>query len=328
MNDQPLPQYPHDDDQPLPGQVEGGQVVTWHVTHAQAGQRLDAAIASHLGLSRQQARTLLDQQVVQLNGRNVGLGKKGLLLPAGMVIAVQMPEVTGEKGQWRVIPQPDVTIRVIASGDGWVMVDKPAGMAVHPLVPDETGTVLNTIITQYPQMAGVGEGGLRSGVVHRLDVETSGCLVLATREDTWRAMRQAFADHHTTKMYAAIVRGQMEEQGQAVTHLVVSQHRPAKVKVLEQASRESRQCDLSWRVVRRLRDACVVHVELGTGFLHQIRVMLADRGHAVLGDKVYGQGDAEQVCRLMLHAHQLRVLDATGESPLPEEFQQCIGQLS
>src|SRR5690606_15669336 len=116
-------------------------------------------------------------------------------------------------------------------GDDFVVLDKPAGMPVHPLAPGEEGTLLNAVIARWPAIDGVGEGGLRSGVVHRLDVDTSGALVMATTHDRWLTLRKAFAAHRTQKQYVAIVRGHPPEKGEHRAYLTIARHRPARVKV-------------------------------------------------------------------------------------------------
>src|SRR5690606_38077551 len=136
-------------------------------------------LARTLALSRAQARRLLTRGQVQLNGQLAVEADKGRVLCSGDGINVEAFVAPALQSP---IPQPQIELSVVAQGDGWVVIDKPAGMAVHPLAPDERDTVLNGAIARWPELAGVGEGGLRSGVVHRLDVDTSGCLAIATRQ--------------------------------------------------------------------------------------------------------------------------------------------------
>lgn len=298
----------------------------WHVPHAQAGQRLDLAIGDRLGQSRQQVKTLLQQGAVTLNGRIAALSRKGFLLPAGTLIAVALPNA---KGQWLIIPEPELPLDILAKGNGYLIVNKPAGMPVHPLEPDETGTLLNAIVARFEHVQGIGESGLRSGVVHRLDVETSGVLIVATEQNRWEQLRRAFVEHTTHKRYTAIVKGHPSAEGLHRAHLVIAQHRPARVKVLEKGSSDSRWCDLTWTVTKKLPGASVLDITLGTGFLHQIRVMLADLGHGVAGDQVYGDSRSRnQPPRLMLHAHALHIGSIHTTCPLPDDMQRYIDQLA
>jgi 23S rRNA pseudouridine1911/1915/1917 synthase len=210
------------------------------------------------------------------------------------------------------------------------MVDKPAGVAVHPLEEGERGTMLNRVVAKYPQIQGVGEGGLKSGVVHRLDVDTSGVLLFATDQERWEALRKAFKGHSTKKVYRAIVDGEMEGAGREMMDLVVVKHSPARVGVVNPTQgympAGARECYLNWRVIERLGGASLIEVELGTGFLHQIRVMMAHAGHAVVGDAVYGKGEAG-VSRQMLHASYLRAGVAEGRCGEPEDFMRVLKKL-
>jgi 23S rRNA pseudouridine1911/1915/1917 synthase len=288
------------------------------VSPADEGLRLDVLVARELDLGRAPVRRLLDGGQIRVGGRVLGLKDKSLVVRAGTVIEVA-PSPTV------VQPQSDLPLMVLAQGDGWVVVDKPAGMPVHPLRPGERGTVLNAVAARWPAIQGVGEGGLRSGVVHRLDVDTSGVLALALDEATWQRLRRAFSSHTARKTYRAIVHGRMTGQAREEMNLVVATHRPARVRVVE-PGREApgmRRCRLAWRAVAQLNDATLIEVDLGTGFLHQIRVMLAHLGHPVLGDRLYGRPD-DDVPRQMLHACRIEIGQLRASSPDPADLAQTL----
>lgn len=282
------------------------------VTGTGSAMRLDALLASRLGISSAEARRLLDAGAVRVDGRTYGLRDKGNRLPPGAAVEVTAPLATPQ-------PQAELLVPILAQGPGWVAVDKPAGMPVHPLRPGERGTVLNFLVACFANILGIGEGSLRSGVVHRLDVETSGVLLFATNQPTWDLLRAAFAGHTARKTYRAVVRGHLRGQGRCDLPLVVGRHRPAKVRVID--GPHSRMCGLRWRAVQVLRDATLVEVDLETGFLHQIRATFAHFGHPVLGDKVYGRADAP---RLMLHASRVQAGPAEAFSPDPEDFSRAL----
>lgn len=296
-----------------------------------AGSRLDAFLVRHLGVSRAQARRLLAQGLVLLDCRRAFERDKGVLLAAGS--AIEIAPFT-EPAAMQVIPQPEAPLTILAQGQGWLIVDKPAGWPVHPLREHETGTVLNALVARHPEIQGVGEGGLRSGVVHRLDIETSGTLLLATTQEMWTRLRQAFEEHRTQKIYRAIVRGKLSGRGREVMNLLVAQHRPAKVRVVEPhrgtLPAGARRCDLEWKALESFERATLLEVTLGTGFLHQIRVMLAHLVHPVLGDGLYGSAaepDVPAVRRPMLHAAYLQVKDVAAQSPDPEDLTACLAAL-
>lgn len=286
----------------------------------EGGRRLDAWLAGALGVSRGRAVRLLGEGRVKVLGRVVGDGWKGRSVEAGWAVEVGLTE--DHAGLDRPIAA-DGGEAVLAEGNGWVVLDKPAGMPVHPLRADETGTLVNTLAARWPGAVGVGEGGLRSGVVHRLDVPTSGCVVLATEQGAWERLRAAFSEHRVAKRYRAVVRGRMDgpvgEWERVALSLAVTRHRPARVGVVAAVDAAGRRCRLAYRVVEVMADATVVEVDLETGFLHQVRATFAHLGHPVWGDADYGGADG-RVGRLMLHAERL-VLDETEVvSPLPADF--------
>lgn len=299
--------------------------VTIDVDAVAAGTRLDVMICRCTGLSRKEAAGLLASGGVAVNGKVVSERAKGVSLAAGDRLVIG-PFVRAEAQH--AIAEQALPLETAASGEGWLIVNKPAGMPVHPLAQGETGTVLNAVIARYPQIHGVGEAGLRSGVVHRLDVETSGALLMATDDAVWQHLRQAFRRRAITKTYLAIVRGWLSGEGQLDLPLYIAQHRPAKVRVLgpdasPDLQRKSRRCTLRWRSRASTDAASLIEVDLGTGFLHQIRVMMAHLGHPLIGDAHYGDApdDGLQAGRPMLHALSLEAGEVRGRCQPPADFQ-------
>ena len=294
------------------------------------GQRLDRFLAEHLRLSRSQVRRLLARGAVRVAGRDVAEPAKGWNLQPGSIVEVA-PFARRENE--RAAAAPDRSLSILANGPGWLAVNKPAQTPVHPLREDETDTVLNALIARFPEIHGVGEGGLRSGVVHRLDVDTSGVLLFATREDVWQRLRSAFREHHVEKFYRAIVIGTVEGEGSLEVGLVTARHRPARVRVLRDEERDRargvRVAELRWRSLRVYGGATLLEVQPRTGFLHQIRVSLAHLGFPVLGDRTYGPAcDPIPVPRQMLHAARAHWDEIDAASPDPADFQAVLEQLA
>jgi 23S rRNA pseudouridine1911/1915/1917 synthase len=284
------------------------------------GRRLDLFLARQLDLSRAATRRLLARGAVRVDGRTVGESAKGTPLAAEAVVEVA-PFVRPE--EQRAVAEPEAPLAVLASGRGWVAVDKPAGVPVHPLREGETGTVLGALLARRPELHGVGEGGLRSGVVHRLDLDTSGVLLFASTEAMWRRLRAAFGEHRIEKRYRAVVVGRLEREGEIELPLVTARHRPARVRVVAEGERprSARMCALSWRPLEALGPATLVEVRPRAGFLHQIRVTLAHLGFPIAGDRVYGAGsDPVGAPRQMLHAARLRFEEVEAASADPEDF--------
>ena len=299
---------------------------TCSFTVSKQGQRLDKFLCQALNISRRDALRLLKQKLVTLNGRAASQRDKGRLLELGDTLTLNNPEAVLSG---LITPEPRAALTLLTKGDGYAVADKPAGQPVMSLRTGETGTLLNALVARYPQLQGVGEGGLRSGVVHRLDTDTSGTVIVATEQKKWQTLRTAFKEHRTTKLYHALVQGQLRGEGHEQMHLTVTQHRPAKVSVFNAPTPASRPCDLSWRTLETFEGATLLEVSLGTGFLHQIRAMFAHKGHPVVGDKAYGsrQGVEFGAERQMLHAVFLEVEGIKARSPYPADFREILERL-
>jgi 23S rRNA pseudouridine1911/1915/1917 synthase len=293
------------------------------VDAADAGSRLDAFLARALGASRAQARRVLSRGVVRVDGRACSAAEKGVALAPGAVVEVERYVPAAEQ---RPLAEPELALPVRAEGPGWLVVDKPPGMPVHPLREDERGSALGFVAARHPAVVGVGEGGLRSGVVHRLDVDTSGCLAFATERASWEALRQAFRRHRMEKVYRALALGRLSGEGTLEVELVVARHRPALVR----AAPGGHPVRLAWRALERLPSATLVEVRPITGFLHQIRAGLAHLGHPLAGDVRYGAeqaGDPSGAQRAMLHASRLAGAGVEAEAPDPADFAAALAQL-
>jgi 23S rRNA pseudouridine1911/1915/1917 synthase len=278
---------------------------TIEIDARQAGERLDAVVARALGLSRGWVRKLLDAERVLLAGRPAA---KGVILRAGDRIDV-LPFARPEAGP---LPNSELALEVIREDAGLVAISKPAGMAVHPLDPDETDTALNALVARFPQVVGVGEAGLRSGVVHRLDPGTSGVLVFALREDAWRDARAAFTEQRVRKRYLARVHGAFAGEREVELRL---ENRGANVRTVETGGRLARS---TVRALETGAESSLVEIEMHTGVRHQIRVTLAELGHPIVGDTRYGS--SLELGRPLLHAAAIAWDGFAADAPTPTEL--------
>lgn len=295
----------------------------------EAGRRLDVFLAARLDLSRSQSRRLLARGVVSIAGRSVAETAKGIEVRSGETVTVE--PFTAPRDQ-RIRAETDLALEVAAEGPGWIAIDKPAGVPVHPLREDETGTLANALIARHPELHGIGEGALRSGVVHRLDVDTSGVVLFATRVDRWQQLRTAFSEHRVEKLYRAIVTGRLDGEGRVTLPLLTARHRPARVRVASEAERSAargvREATLSWRALEPFADATLVEVRPVTGFLHQIRAIFAELGHPLAGDRSYGAAeDGTGAARHMLHAAHVAFEDVSASAPDAEDFAALLDRL-
>ena len=299
-----------------------------------AGSRLDLFLATELSLSRGQVRRLLDSGAVALDGRILSLADKGMALPLRGELEIGAFRSAADQRVQKARPGEMAPV-VLASGGGWLAFDKPAGMPVHPLDEAERGTLLSHVVVEHPEIHGVGEGGLRSGVVHRLDVDTSGAILVATQEQTWLRLRGAFHGHRVDKSYLALVEGEPDwpDAGHELRlWLSVSRHRPARVRVASEAQRargRAREIRQHMSLLESFGAASLVEVRPGTGFLHQIRASLSHLGHPVVGDVRYGAtagflGSERQ----LLHARRVAFEEIEAESPLPADFSRVLATLA
>lgn len=249
---------------------------------------------------------------MRVDGRPVAESAKGARVCEGM--AVEVASFT-RPGRECLVAEPDTPLVLLAEGPGWLAVEKPAGIPVHPLREGETGTMLNAVVARYPGLQGVGEGGLRSGVIHRLDVDTSGALLVATEELCWQRLRRAFREHRVEKVYRAVVLGRLEREGSVELGLATARHRPARVRVVrpDERARGVRIAVLRWSPLEVFEAATLVEVRPVTGFLHQIRPTFAHLGFPVAGDRSYGsREDATGAPRQMLHAARVAFAEIGG----------------
>lgn len=290
---------------------------TWTVQ--EEGLRLDRAVADELACSRARARDLLGSGAVLVDGRQAR--DKGLILDAG-----QRVEVLSSPARFDEIVAVDGDLELLAEGTGWIAVAKPAGLPVHPLRHDETDSLLQRVLARFPQIEGVGEGGLRSGVVHRLDVDTSGVQLFALDEPAFTRLREGFSGHRFDKLYRAIVHGHPPVHGALELDLEIVRHRPARVaaKPSGEGGAGSRLCPLRFRRREIFENHALVEIRPRTGFLHQIRVSFAWLGHPLVGDAVYGEADAP---RQMLHASRIAMGDIEAEAPDPPDFLAVLERL-
>lgn len=296
------------------------------VDAAEAGVRLDVFLAERLAVSRAEARRVLHTGGVELAGRPVSAKAKGLALAAGLEVRVVSFTPPRER---RIVPEPEAPLSVLARGEGWIAVDKSAGSAVHPLAADQRGTVLAAVAARHPEVQGVGEGGLRSGVVHRLDVGTSGVLLVATASGAWQRLREGFREHRAHKVYRAIVLGSPGLEGSEEPWLRVARHRPSRVVVADPDAPDARPTSIHWRRLESFPGAALLEIRPTTGFLHQIRATLAHLGHPVAGDEAY-RGPAEDptgASRPLLHAARLDLDEVSAESPDALDFEEALARL-
>ena len=295
------------------------------------GERLDAHLARALpALTRSRLQGLIEAGRVQVDGRPAKAAQR---LRGGEALRVEVPAPVAA------LPQPeDLPLHVLYEDKDLLVVDKAPGMVVHPGAGHASGTLVNALLFRVKDLAGVG-GELRPGIVHRLDKDTSGCIVVAKHERALHGLQQAFRTRAVEKTYLALVYGRPPPQGRIETpfgrHPVHRQRFSGRV-------REGKHALTEYRVVEAFEDAALVEVALHTGRTHQIRVHLSELGHPLLGDALYGGGAkrkgpawrvATELGRQALHAWRLALPPPrTGkalrfEAPLPADLEAALAAL-
>jgi 23S rRNA pseudouridine1911/1915/1917 synthase len=312
---------------PDPGSVPHRQKHQLPEGHAPV--RLDKALVELLGLSRARAKKLLDDDAVRVNGRR---SRKGVNVSGGDTIEVVEGAEAVSDPRAPPVPQPELVVRVAYQDASLVVLDKPAGMPSHPLLPDERGTAANFLAAHFPECVQANaEEPREAGLVHRLDVETSGLLAAARTPEAHAALRAAFAARTVDKRYTALCSGPLADEGEIELPLAHAPNDKRKMVALgssEQAQKlKAREAHTEFKVLARKGDFSLLQVRIDTGVMHQIRVHLSAIGAPIVGDTLYGGPALAGLSRHFLHAARLGVTSPATqqlvqlESPLPQELQ-------
>jgi len=298
------------------------------VPAALAGERLDRVVAMVTGVSRAVAASLVDGGAVELDGRVERSVK--VRVEEGAALRVQLPADEPHGVQ----PDASVPLTVVYADDDVVVVDKPAGLVVHPGAGNQTKTLVNGLVARFPEMADVGDPA-RPGIVHRLDKGTSGLLAVARSPEAYESLVEQLSARTVGRSYAALVWGRPEP---AVGVIDAPVGRSSRDRTRMTVSTRGRDARTHYRVQTTYREPAVVSLiecQLETGRTHQVRVHLAAIHHPVVGDTQYrGAREAIRAPRPMLHARALAFTHPVSgervdlESPLPEDFEAVLAGLS
>jgi 23S rRNA pseudouridine1911/1915/1917 synthase len=298
-----------------------GREITFTVD--QGGERLDKVVSAGMpDLSRAMTQRLIKTGEVMVNGRP---SKPSYRVEMGDEILVRVPAEMPEP----VLPE-DIPLDIIYEDDALLVVNKPAGMVVHPALGHSSGTLVNAVLAHCPQVAEVG-GLDRAGIVHRLDKDTSGLILVAKDEATRAALQRQFKRRQVVKTYLALVEGPMYPREGVIEAPVGRDKRQRKKMAVVRSGRQAR---TMYRAVEYFDDHTLLEVRPHTGRTHQVRVHLAWLGYPVVGDAVYGHRRQPLLQRRhFLHAARLHFTHpATGEemefeAPLPPELSTVLKRL-
>ena len=253
------------------------------VTSELVGKRLDAAIAEATDITRSAATKLIEDGAVTVDGRREA---KKHAVKLGESVKIELPE-----------PEPyeavaeDIPLDILYEDSDIIVINKPSGMVVHPAPGNYTGTLVNALLFHCrDSLSGIG-GVMRPGIVHRIDKDTSGLLVVAKSDAAHTVLSAGMKEHSIVREYHALVKGGFSEDGGTVD-LPIGRHPTdrKKMAVIKDGSRPAREAITHFEVMERFGEVSYIKLRLETGRTHQIRVHMSYNGHPLLGDEVYGGG--------------------------------------
>jgi 23S rRNA pseudouridine1911/1915/1917 synthase len=303
------------------------------IERSRPGERLDIWLRAKLpNLSRGAIQRLIEEGHVRVNGKVV----KSTHAPrAGERVDIDFPEPKPAEA----LPE-DIPLDVLFEDETLLVINKPPGLVVHPASGHETHTLVNALLHHCEgELSGIG-GVARPGIVHRLDKDTSGCLVVAKNDDAHLALSAQFASRKVQKTYHAIVCGEIARDRGEI-RAAIARH-PSHRKCMTVDEEFGREAHTSYAVLQRLRGATLAEALLHTGRTHQIRVHFKFLGHPLLGDSTYGHRPNQKLeemtkfhaPRQMLHAFRLSFIHPRSgkrvgfEAPRPEDFSDALSALA
>jgi 23S rRNA pseudouridine1911/1915/1917 synthase len=287
-------------------------------TASRGSERLDLFLVQEVAeLSRSQLKRLIEQGLVLVNGQP---GRPGQKLRAGDRVSLTVPP----PGQSTLEPE-EIPLSVVYQDDELLVLDKPAGLTVHPAPGHPSGTLVNALLAICPDLRGIGDR-VRPGIVHRLDKDTSGLMVVAKSHRAHLSLSRQIKERKVKKGYLALVSGELKPREGVIDAPIARNPRDRKRMAVVAGGREAR---TRYKVLRSNGEYSLVEAFPETGRTHQVRVHFASLGHPLVGDHVYGKRSAF-LGRQFLHAHLLGFSHPdTGEwreftSPLPPDLQLAL----
>ncbi|MBM5789739.1 RluA family pseudouridine synthase [Candidatus Parcubacteria bacterium] len=305
-------------------------MISLRVHTEDAGQRLDVFLAARSTYSRSQIQKLIKSDSVKVGGKKA---KSNYRLEEGETVEVPELEESHppvKQGNAPILP-------IVFENDDLLILNKPAGIIVHPSegIQNEP-TVVDALLERYPAMAEVGEDPARPGIVHRLDRDVSGLMVVAKTAQAFDALKRQFQERGLYKEYVALVYGAMPKD-HGVIEMNIARSRARGRMVARPVSQEGKQAKTEYEVIERYKNYTLLKIILHTGRTHQIRVHLRAIDHPVVGDRLYKKTRMKNIRpmelpRLFLHATKLRLrlmdeTERTFEEPLPEELKTILAKL-
>lgn len=287
------------------------------------GKRLDAFLSDNIeGQSRSYIQKLIEQQAVLVNGKDC---KSNYKLRKNDEVEVQIPEPV----PLEVIAE-DIALDVVYEDEDLIVLNKPQGMVVHPAHGNYTGTIVNALLSHCDNLSGIN-GVMRPGIVHRIDKDTSGIIVIAKTNEAHVSLSEQLKEHSITRCYNALVEGRVKNDQGTIETMIGRNPKDRKEMAV---TKTGKRAVTHYTVMERFENYTLIEARLETGRTHQIRVHMAHIGHPIVGDPVYGYKKQRFDTKgQLLHARVLGfVHPRTGaynefEAPLPEYFQDILNKI-
>ncbi len=284
--------------------------------------RADQVLAEAFQVSRSQGARAMEEGRVFVEGRP--LTKGSALVSQGALLEMEVPEAAEAR-----VEKENIPLTIVYQDADLAVVVKPCGMVVHPAAGNERGTLVNALLFALEDLSGIG-GIKRPGIVHRLDKDTSGLLLIAKNDAAHLGLSEQLKARSMEKHYLAVVEGEMKQESGRVEWPIARSKRDRKRMAVDPQGREAVS---EWTLLENLKASALVDVRILTGRTHQIRVHMQSLHHPVAGDPIYGQKNGVKAPRLMLHAYSLAFTHPrTGErmafvAPPPPEFTGVVRRL-
>ena len=305
--------------------MEKENKITVMVTFDEINERMDSFLSRKTDFTRSRIQQLIKNGDITVNGKNAKNNKKiksSYKIEENDKIEIFIPETE----QAEIIPE-NIKIDVIYEDEDIAVINKKAGLVVHPAQGHYSGTLVNAILYHIKDLSGIN-GEIRPGIVHRLDKDTSGLIVIAKNDKAHINLAKMFQEKKIKKTYLAILKGKLtKEKGRIVTQIGRDTDDRKKMTVIKGNDR-GKEAITNYNVICSNELFTLVKVYIETGRTHQIRVHMKYMGYPILGDMVYGRKDSEK--RQMLHAYKLEFLHPVTEKPMkfiseiPEDFRKAL----
>ena len=294
-----------------------------YIDEADVGKRIDAYLAENTEFSRANVQRLIENENIKVNGKKVKVSYK-IQKDDEILIEYEEPKEISLKAQ-------DIPVDVLYEDDDIIVINKPKGMVVHPANGNPDGTLVNAVMAICKDsLSGIG-GEIRPGIVHRLDKDTSGVIIVAKNDKAHINLSEQIKNHTVEKTYIALVKGFVKEN-EATINMPIGRSTKDRKKMA--VNKNGKNAVTHFKVIERFRNYTLLEVKIETGRTHQIRVHLSEIGYPIVGDTTYSNGKNEWgIEGQCLHAKSLRFKHPINgkemfiEAPLPQYFEDVISEL-